>query len=1181
MRERINRLAKGFVDYGKATIRFSQDAIEETIAAGRKERGAFRIFNEEGASMKGLVYSTDCRVRVLDPQFHNAGDIRFEVDAESAEPGTEIAGAFQVVSSFGEFELPYRFAVTGSLQTTREIVTSLDAFAELAKQSDGLALKLFDSPDFGKLSFVRDNANCRMLYEGLNGRGSKRIAMEEFLTGTGVKEHILLSVDTKSRVYSNTEQPIQDEVQIYRSTWGYVRVDVGTDAAFVRLEKDHLTPDDFDGDVCTFRFTIDPKKLHSGHNYGRLVFRTIYQEFVISLEVCAKPTQDLAAQTYRQGYLNYTNFYLDYLAKQRNDWMLLNGMQSELTRMRSTGQTSDLVQMFHAEVYLLQGRKDQAGLLLEDAKPRITANRMEDVDTYCYYLYVRALYNESSAEMETLVKVLNKYSESTTAASNVIFFLLLRLDPMLHTNPSMKLAQMKQWHRKGCRSPFLYLAACQTWEQTPELLQKMDGFELQALFFGARRALVGETLANRIAALATQEREYRNLYYRLLTKLYEAHGSVELLGGICSLLMRGNKREPKYFTWYQKGVEADIRLTRLYEYYLYTLPEGFSEELPRILLLYFSYNNTLDYQTQARLYSYILEHCSTDEALAESYRKKIEEFALDQLFQGRISQDLARIYEETVYPEIVDAKVAKALPKLLYANCITCDNPHMKYAIVCYEELKGEVAVALRGGKAYVPIYSENARVLFQDGQGNRYEDAAAAILPLMHKPTLEHICKEMNCDHEMLELSVCREIRRKSEKSEEEVTRLQGLLRLADIHPEFRRELMSELIGWYVKHPEAVTGNTYLMGLDAALLEPRDRMQMVELLIEKDYAPEAYAMIEQYGYEGLDSNRLMKLCSRMILERLFGYDEPLLRLAFACFTMERADEIILEYLTKHYNGMSRDMYAILSKARTQHVRDYDLSERLLGQMLFSGCEGQLDGAFRAYAQQEACDEQIVNAYLVVKCYRYFLEGEEMGAELVDYMHKRALELPDVTYLPQICLMALTKYDSGQPALTQEECALCQKMLDELYRKNFVFAYYRDLGRFAQLPEELNDKMILEYQGGKAARLQIKTWILPAEEEAEAETMPHMYEGIYVKLVPLFYGETLEYAIYDANQGEEPVARDTIRFMQTEDAKPKSRVAMINRILRAAEWKDDDAVREAMIEYGTKDGLVEELFSPI
>ena len=598
-------------------------------------------------------------------------------------------------------------------------------------------------------------------------------------------------------------------------------------------------------------------------------------------------------------------------------------------------------------------------------------------------------------------------------------------------------------------------------------------------------------------------------------------------------------------------------------------------------MLYFFYNHTLDYLTQARLYCYVLEHCGNDEALAESYRKKIEEFAMDQMFQGHISPELAKIYQATIFPEIVDDKVAKALPKLLYANGIVCDNPHMKYAVVCYEELEGEVAAPIRGGKACLPIYSDGARVLYQDSQGNRYEDVPAAVMPLMREPVLEKLCREKNTEHEMLELAVCREIRRKPEKTEEEITRLQGLLGFPDLHPEFRRELVSELIDWYGKHPDAVTADTFLMGMDVSLLEPEDRVRMLELLIGKDFIPEAYAIVERYGTCGADPNRLMRLCSRMILEKLFRREEKLMSLAFACFRADRADEVILEYLTQHYNGSSEDMFEILKKAKENRVKVYDLDERLLGQMLFTGHEEHLDETFRIYAEEESCDESIVNAYLVVKSYRYFLQDEPLEQELADYMQKRARSFPDVTYLPVICLMALTRYDSTLPDLTQEECALCQKMLDELYRKNYVFAYYRELGRFARIPEELNDKLILEYHGNKAGRIQIRTRVLPAEEEGEAETMPHMYEGIFVKLIPVFYGETLEYEIIDLNQGPVPVKKETVQFLQAEDSGQKSRVTMINRILRAIEKKDEAAIREAMIEYGTKDGLVQELFTPI
>lgn len=1181
MRERINRLAKGFIDYGKCEVKFSRDSIEEEVTAGRQERGSFHIFNEENVSMKGLVYSTNRKVKVWDNHFIGTScEIRYEVNAQNEEPGSRLEGCFQIVSSYGEFQIPFVYRVDAALSATAQIIDSLDAFAELARTEDGLALNLFASPEFIRFPFMRDKPGCRVLYEGLIGRGSRRVAMEEFLTGIGAKEPVRLFVDVSPRQYGAPEYPAADRVRIERSGWGYVKIEVSTDAPFIQLEKKSLLPDDFEGDVCILEYAVDPSALHAGRNCGRIFLKTIRQEFEIVCEARAKSELDRTETIRRQEYLNYVDLYLNYQAGNRGERLLLNGMQTELSRMRSAGQASDLEEMLHAEVFLLQGRREQTGLLLEDARPRVLARRTEDVEAYCYYLYIKTLYEEDPTEKETLIQVLNQYSESDTAASPVILYLMLRLDPALNENASLKLAQMKAWHRRGSKSPFLYLEGCRILNETPELLRIVEGFELQILSFGARRDLINEKLAKKAALMAQPEKAFRPLYFRILTGLYETYPNKEVLGGICSLLMKGDKREPKYFIWYKRGVEADIRLTRLYEYYLYTLPEDFAEELPRMLLLYFSYNHTLDYQTQARLYAYVLAHPEADEALAENYRRKMEEFAMDQMFQGHISPDLAKLYRAAVYPEIVDGKIAKALPKLLYTKSIRCENSAMRYVVVCYEELKGEVAAPLRNGQAYVPIYSDEARILFQDGAGNRYENATASFTSLMREPELEEVCQELNPRHEMMELAACRRIRAKEEKTEEEILRLQGMISLPDIHPEYKKVLLRDLVVWYEKHPTAAGGDPYLLGLDASLLEAEDRALLLNLLIERDYIPEAYQILERYGCGRAVPSQLMKLCSRMIVERLFEYDEELAGLSFLCLSKELADTVILEYLSRHYNSSSEDMFRILKSAREVHAQTFDLEERLLGQMLFSGYEKNLDETFRAYVEKDSCDEGIVNAYLVVKSYRYFLQDEPLGAELAVYMRKKAAEAPDVTYLPLICLMALTRYDSTEPELSEEERELCGRMLEELCRKNYVFAYYRDLERFVRLPEELNDKLFVEYRGSKTGRVQIRWRLLPGEKE-EIETMPHMYEGVFVKQIPVFYGETLEYEIRDPGRGEEPVKRDRVRFTPSEGLRQTSRMAMLNRILAAAEQKDETVLKEAMLEYGTRDGLARELFTPI
>lgn len=90
---------------------------------------------------------------------------------------------------------------------------------------------------------------------------------------------------------------------------------------------------------------------------------------------------------------------------------------------------------------------------------------------------------------------------------------------------------------------------------------------------------------------------------RLLTGLYDKFPSETLLGAIISCLMRGGFRQRKYFSWYKEGVERNLNIAGLYEYYIYTVGDHVRSRLPLPLVMYFQYNNTLDYRRKAFLYT--------------------------------------------------------------------------------------------------------------------------------------------------------------------------------------------------------------------------------------------------------------------------------------------------------------------------------------------------------------------------------------------------------------------------------------------------------------------------------------------------------------------------------------------------------------------------------------------------
>ena len=118
--------------------------------------------------------------------------------------------------------------------------------------------------------------------------------------------------------------------------------------------------------------------------------------------------------------------------------------------------------------------------------------------------------------------------------------------------------------------------------------------------------------------------------------------------------------------------------------------------------------------------------------------------------------------------------------------------------------------------------------------------------------------------------------------------------------------------------------------------------------------------MICRYGIEGIQIKRLLKLCTKMVLQNLFDEDDRLLHLAYVVFLEEKSDSVILDYLCEHFNGTVDQMYRVLMQGIKEHVETYDLEERLVAQMLFTGCTEKMDRVFELYASRKKTSENVV-----------------------------------------------------------------------------------------------------------------------------------------------------------------------------------------------------------------------------
>ena len=1174
MKERINRLAKGLIEYDEVQVSFSVSQIEESVVFDDKVREEFRIICDTDKTVKGLVYSTNQRVSLLSDNFMGKDcRIIYEVDSSYAEE--DIKGEFQIVCSGGEFRIPYCFHVC-AVDPEGHQVRTLKEFAAMARENVQEALRFFESSDFVKCPFMQD-AGLRTLYDGIWGRGNRQNAMEEFLVGAGAKKPVRFSIKDKERTYHSLYEPVTDRLLIKRSTVGYIHLQITCDADFIRLEKEEISSQDFEGDTCAVEYMVIPEKLHAGKNSGMIRVTGVRGEETVRILVDMHSNRTWAdGPAYKKDFSNFVSLYLKKEAGEYEKNLVLNSMQTALSRDHAIAKDPSLIRLYQADVYLMQDKREQAAQMLEEAREVILDNRDKDVSAYCYYMYLKVRENGEAVQRQTMVKLLRKYYEEGVAP-DMAFYVLMQTDPELLENDSLALSRLKAHFRSGCRSPYLYLGVCRILKKSPELLRVMDEFEIHSLWFGARYHMVPENLAKAAAVQAIQVKRCRKLCLRLLKKLYESYPSREILTGICALLIRGDCRDKDAFEWYAKGVEEDIHLTRLYEYYLYALPEEHEGPLPRILLLYFSYNNTLDYHAQALLYLNVLTYMKEDEEIYRAYAGQIENFAVEQLFQSHMNKALAEIYSQTIFPEMMDEKIARVLPKLLYAKEIRCHVPQMRQVILCYEEMKGETAATLRNGRAYIPVYLDNVHVIFQDDYGNRYSSIPYAMEGMMDCPKLEECTAQLYPSHEMLRLLECRKVLDKKEYHSEDIDILKDISQEENIHELFRRKLVSEIISYYYKMDETAACDEYLLGIDKKLLKEEDRLKVMDALVTKDYYEEAYKMAVRYGYRNLGISRVLKLTSKMILKSLFEKDRLLLEMAYYCFSKGRYDDVVVEYLCCHYNGLSADMYQVLSAGLSGRVSIYDMPERLLGQMLFDGVFCSLDEVFRLYIEGKTVDESLVRAYLVVKSHRYFEAGEALDRDVLNYIEVQIERYDIGNGLPEICMLALTKYYSESDGLTDRQIGLCQEIIDELYRKRIVFAYYKKLERFITLPQDLAGKTVIEYHGKKRQSIWIHQKLLPDGGETVVENIPHMFDGYFVKLVSLFYGETLEYEIYDDRGGAEPVAAGTVKYCQEEKQVRKNRAGRLDELLML-QASESDALQDRMENYAVRDEMTEKLF---
>ena len=1187
MREIVKRiLDESFVfEYG--SLDFSCPKIELALPQGCVYEGSFHIYSAPGYLLKGYITSSDIRMECLTAEFSGGdAEIFYRFHGDLAEAGEVVKGTFSVVSNQGEYYLPFVCSLERPmLQSSQGPVEQIADFAALARNNWQEAVKLFYSPEFVRV-FDQDEAFFE-LYRALSAVPGNQQNMEEFLVQAGLKTYvdyyaegsqIALELSYAENPYSVTEM----RIGLVRNGWGYTSLKVTCEGEFVFTEKEVLTDDDFLGNICRLPVYIDSSQCRQGRNFGKVMLSNAYfsLEIPVTVQLGERDAEDNLNPARKKIIARLMNCYRDFRLKKLGTSLWQQESEKCVTRLVAMDENDIEARLFQAQLLITKEQLHEAGWILEHTGELLEQQKLFDTPLWAYYLYLTTLLPHEEGYGKEITREVELIYRKNRREWRVAW-LLLYLSPEYDKSDNTKWDFLEKQFRQGCVSPIMYIEALQLLNSNPSLLRKLEAFVVQVLWFGAKQERIGPELLEQLLYLCTRIREYSAEYVGLLERtlitLYGQRADERILQELCTLFVKNSRVGAKYFVWYARSVEAQLRITNLYEYYMMSADPDSLEEIPKIVLMYFMYQNNLDYERSAFLYSYILEHKEEYEDLYHGYRPRIERFVLEQIQKYHVTPALAKLYKAVLVPDMFTAQTAAALSKIMFAHQVKTDNPAMRRVLVYQPDNEQPDVYVLQNGKTWVPLYGEGNLLVLEDGAGNRFGGEPKIEKLMAPGAFLELLDSRVETVPEFdIYLAGC---------GASAISRWQRIAAMPQASAKLRGQAHRVLLNYYSESDDREQLSEYLDRLPLEELCREDRAEVLRKMVLCGKYQQAYEQLVRFTPYFADRKTLLDLLEALLRDANFvggsnrEANPVLLAAAVHVLRTGGCSSTLLKYLMCYYKGRTKDLRDIWKAARGYGVDREVFCKRMLVQMLFSGnMVEEKSEIFADYLAGDA-DTNIKAAFLIKCAYDYFVKGKEPCESEMREIVLTELQGEAVGWLPKLAF--LKYYAEHKEQLNEEKLIVAERFLGEMTEKKIHLKCFGEYKDFPVLLRDMWDKTIVEYRTSSEGIPRIRYRILAdgAEGEYFTKYMNQVCQGVYFDEFVLFFGEMLEYSILEEKDGREIVCDSGVLQQSKETlVVAGSKYELLNKMLISMSLQEDEALKEQLQDYVRREFMTEELF---
>ena len=1181
MRARIGQIAAGRFNGTKPILAFSEETIDLSVIEGRSEAGSFVIESTNQIKICGIVYSTNPRMECLNPHFEGEKvRIRYQFNSKGLTEGDTCEGKFVIVCNQIEYSLSFCARITRLYaEASTGAVKSLDDFTRLAASNWDEAYHLFYNRNFLN-TIPYDNVYERLTYEGFACARPSGQNMEEFLIGVNKKQPVSISVDKSEEIFMASKEPQSGCFTITKDNWGYTEIRLRTDCEFIKLSKPVLTLDDFIGKTYLYEYIIDASAMHAGRNFGRIYIDGVYQSFTIDITAGVRDDDgsisDIAVtKDIKECMVGIMELYTSFRLKRIVTGVWANETISILNHLHALMPDEHMYELMKAQAFIINRQRQEAKWILDDFKH---SNPDKKAPIWGYYLYLMTLLEREPSYVDNMTHEVELiFYENPDSV--LLFWVLLFLRDQYFDDSAGKLKDIKYWVLRGCSSPYLYIEAYYLISQDPYLIKELSVFELRILSWAVKEKALTKELAGAIFEAVDLAGGFDNRVYELLTAAYEICPEAEYVGIICSYLIKGHKNDTCFHKWFELGIENKLRLTGLYESYLLTMDDRQISPVPKIIQMYFSFDNKLPYRKLAVLYNNIIAAKETEPEVYHKYRKAMGRFAMDQAQLRHIDDNLAVLYEDMLELGFINEELSAAFSDIIYTHKLIVFDKRIVRAIIYQNEMKEPQIVPVTDQCAYFELFSNDYVILFEDSRGYRYVKSISYRLQrLMDAEKYLDRCISLSPDRPQYIVSHFKNVRDYSDFTKGDLKLFKPVFYSESFSDSYKAVMGYRILKYCQLHDYEDYVRPFLQSINFDTLQKDARKYLIDMLVSNRLYEKAYDMAMEYGIDMLAAASKVVLCENALKVQHVD-DDFMVQLAISAFKTGKYSDLVLKYLCENYTGPTDELINLWHAADKFSISSMKLDERILEQGIYTQIEPEkISDIFMEYYKR-AGNEKLILAYISLVAHGYLHSGGCKADFIFDIIEKRFI---GNRTLNDACQLALLKHFAEKTDITQAELEIEDTLLKYYIYNNMYFDFFARLDYRLLKKYFIYDKAFLQYESTPGAHVVLHYSRDEDGEEFNSEDMVEMYDGIYVKTFVIFFGELIRYYITEEHDNSIEVKESNrLTCSNIPGDNDHSRYNLINEMIISDTLSDETTLKSNIDEYKRLDAATKQLFKLI